>query len=157
MGLWKGFHFVTFVTKPSSQSSSQRVVQGLWRRLNQSCSTGRPWKVQFGLHQGSLQAPAFHSAAILARFGGYKRQRPFPENFAGKFAKILMAELQRYEICCNPSHRFRCPAAPQAASSWTALSFFEETRSFLLPQRYRGRSYMLCTEWPNVIWGQSTY
>lgn len=88
MGLWKGFHFVTFVTKPSSQSSSQRVVQGLWRRLNQSCSTGRPWKVQFGLHQGSLQAPAFHSATILTRFGGYKDR--------GLSQKTLQGSLQKY-------------------------------------------------------------
>lgn len=47
----KGFGFVTFVTKPSVQCSLHRVVQGLRRRLNQSRSTGVPWKVQFRLHQ----------------------------------------------------------------------------------------------------------
>ena len=95
MGSWKGFHFVTFVTKPSVQSSSQRVVQGLRRRLNQSCSTGLLWKVQLRLHQASLQAPAFHSATIPTRFGGHKDR--------GLSQKTLQRNLQRYQwpICTD--------------------------------------------------------
>lgn len=42
-GSWKGFPFVTFVTKPSRQSSLQSVVQGT---LTEPCGSDFPKKVQ---------------------------------------------------------------------------------------------------------------